>query len=125
MKAKILILFGLLIAIVGCNNDDNKIQANINGDYVGIFERNGKTSNIELTLKNGTFNGQGEIVKFPALCNGTYSISGSKITFANDCAWTAEFDWSLILSDKWSFNLNNKMLIMTKSNGDKYTLTQQ
>lgn len=125
MKVKILILFGLLIAIVGCNNDDNNIKANINGDYLGIFERNGNTSNVELTFNNGTYNGQSEIEKFPALCNGTYAISGSTITFANDCAWTAEFDWSLILSDKWNFNLNNNILIITKSNGDKYTLTQQ
>jgi hypothetical protein len=124
MKAKILILLGLLIVIVGCNNDDNNIQANINGDYVGFFQRNGNISNVNLSFKNGTYNGQSEIEKFPALCNGTYSISGKTITFSSDCAWTAEFDWSLILSDKWNFNLNNNTLIMTKSNGDKYTLYQ-
>ena len=54
MKAKILILLGLLIVIVGCNNDDNNIQANINGDYVGFFERNGNISNVKLSFKNGT-----------------------------------------------------------------------
>lgn len=125
MKVKILVLLGLIIAIVGCNKDDDNIKANINGDYVGFFERNGNTSNVKLTFNNGTFNGQSEIEKFPALCNGTYTISESKITFSNDCPWTAEFDWSLILSDKWDLNLNNNTLIMTKSNGDKYTLTQQ
>ncbi len=125
MKVKILVLLGLIIAIVGCNKDDDNIKDNINGDYVGFFERNGNTSNVKLTFNNGTFNGQSEIEKFPALCNGTYTISESKITFSNDCPWTAEFDWSLILSDKWDLNLNNNTLIMTKSNGDKYTLTQQ
>ncbi len=125
MKAKILILFCLLIAIVGCHNDDDNIQTNINGDYVGIFERNGNISKVELTFNNGTFNGQSERVKFPGLCNGTYAISGNTITFANDCLWTAEFDWPLILSHKWDFNLNSNILTMTKSNGDKYTLTQQ
>jgi hypothetical protein len=125
MRAKTLFLFGLLIAMVGCNNDDEIIQANVNGDYVGIFERNGNTSNVELTFNTGTFNGQSEIQKFPALCSGTYVISENTIVFANDCAWTAEFDWSLILSGEWTFNLNNNVLTMTKSNGDKYTLIHQ
>lgn len=125
MKAKILIFLGLLIIIVSCNNDDDNIPSNINGDYVGVFERNGNTSKVELTFNNGTFSGQSEIEKFPGICNGTYAISGNTIDFTNECPWTAEFDWSLILSDEWDFNMNNNILTMTKSNGDKYTLTQQ
>lgn len=125
MKAKILILLCLLITMVGCSDDDDIIQSNINGNYVGIFERNGNTSNVVLTFTNGTFNGQSAIEKFPALCNGTFAISGNTITFTNECVWTADFDWSLILSNQWDFSLNNNVLIMIKSNGDKYTLTRQ
>lgn len=125
MKAKILILLGLLMLIVGCKSDDENIQTNISGAYVGIFERNGNSSNVELTFNSGTYNGQSEIEKFPAICDGTYSTSGNTITFEHDCLWTADFDWTLILSGEWNYSLRNKVLIMNKSNGDKYTLTQK
>ncbi len=125
MKTKILILIGILITTLACNNDDDNSQPNIEGEYIGIFERNDNTSNVDLTFMNGTWTGESEIVKFPALCNGTYSISGNLVTFENACPWTAEFDWTLILVDEWNYNLNGNTLILTKNNGDKYTLTKQ
>lgn len=126
MKTKILILIGVFITTFACNKDDGDIsQPNINGKYIGFFERNGTTSNVDLTFSNGSWTGESEIVKFPALCNGTYSISGNVVTFENTCHWTAEFDWTLILSDNWNFELNGITLILTKNNGDKYNLTKQ
>ncbi|MGM0946127.1 MAG: hypothetical protein ACQEW9_13160 [Bacteroidota bacterium] len=124
MKTKFLILIGILITTLACNNDDNSLP-NIEGEYIGIFERGGNTSNVELTFNNGAWTGESETEKFPALCNGTYSISGKVIAFENACAWTAEFDWTLILSDNWNYNLNGNTLVLTKTNEDKYTLTKQ
>ncbi|MEP4780703.1 MAG: hypothetical protein ABJZ18_07005, partial [Algibacter sp.] len=89
------------------------------------FVRGGNNSNVELTFNNGNWTGESEIVKFPALCNGTYSNSGNVITFENACPWTAEFDWTLILGGEWDYSLNGNSLILTKTNGDKYTLTKQ
>lgn len=123
MKAHFLILFCLLIGLASCNDEDS--PSNINGEYVGVFERNGNSSAVELTFTNGIFSGESEIVKFPALCNGTYTISRNTITFTNACAWTAEFDWTLILGGEWDFKLNNDVLTLTKSNGDKYILNKQ
>ncbi len=125
MKPKILILIGLIFVILSCNNDDENSQTEINGEYVGIFERGENNSNVELTFNNGNWNGESEVTKFPALCNGTYSNSGDVITFENACPWTAEFDWTLILGGKWNYNLNGNTLILTNTNGDKYTLTKQ
>ena len=110
---------------LACNNDDENPQSEINGEYVGIFERNGNTSNVELNINNGIYSGESDIVKFPAICNGNYSVSSNLIMFQNECIWTAEFDWTLILSDEWNYDLNGNTLILTKSNGDKYTLTKQ
>ena len=124
MKARILILIGVLITAFACNNDDD-IQSNIDGEYIGIFERNGNTSNVQLNFNKGTFSGESEIIKFPAICNGNYSISDSSIEFENLCPWTAEFDWSLIISGSWDYSLADNTLTMTKSNGDKYILTKQ
>ena len=97
MKTKIFFLLTLVITIIGCNKDDENTEANVDGNYIGVFERDGNTSNIELTFNNGTWTGESETEKFPALCNGTYSISGNVIAFENACNWTAEFDWTLIL----------------------------
>ncbi|WMI65454.1 hypothetical protein RBH94_15485 [Aestuariibaculum sp. YM273] len=125
MKSKNLILIGLMFVILSCNNDDESQQAEINGEYVGIFERGDNNSNVELTFNNGNWSGESEVVKFPALCNGTYSSSGNVIAFENACPWTAEFDWSLILTGEWNYSLDGNSLILTKTNGDKYTLTKQ
>jgi hypothetical protein len=125
MKPSILILIGILITTLACNNDDDNSQPNIDGVYLGTFERNGTTANVDLTFTNGSWTGESEIIKFPALCNGTYSISGNLITFENACVWTAEFDWTLILGDEWNFSLNGNTVILTKNSGDKYILTKQ
>jgi len=125
MKTKIFFFLTLVITIVGCNKDDDNTETNVDGNYIGVFERDGNTSDVELTFNNGTWNGASETEKFPALCNGTYSISGNAITFENTCPWTAEFDWTLILSGDWNYNLNGNTLVLIKTNGDKYTLTKQ
>lgn len=125
MKTKIFLLLTLAITIIGCDNDDDITETNVDGNYIGVFERAGNTSDVELNLNNGTWTGESETEKFPALCNGNYSISENIITFENACAWTADFDWTLILNDEWSYNLNGNTLVLTKANGDKYTLTKQ
>ncbi|SIQ73233.1 hypothetical protein [Maribacter ulvicola] len=125
MKLKLLFLIGLLLVILSCNTNDENPKTEINGKYIGIFERNGKNSNVELTFNDGNWTGESEIVKFPALCNGRYSYTANIITFENACPWTAEFDWSLILGGEWNYSFNGNLLILAKKNGDKYTLTKQ
>ena len=66
--------------------------------------------------------------KYPAICNGTYKVTGQEIEFTNDCAWTSEFDWSYILSGKFRFTVDSTQLEMTKySNGqtDYYKMILQ
>lgn len=125
MKTKIFLLLTFAMTIIGCDKDDDNTETNVDGNYIGVFERAGNTSDVELSINNGTWTGESETEKFPALCNGHYSISGNIITFENACPWTAEFDWSLILSDDWNYNLTSNTLVLTKANGDKYTLTKQ
>ena len=91
------------MTVIGCDKDDENTETNVDGNYIGVFERAGNTSDVELSINNGTWTGESETEKFPDLCNGHYSISGNIITFENACPWTAEFDWSLILSDDWNY----------------------
>ena len=57
MNSKILILMGILITTFACNNDDDDSQSNIEGVYIGIFERNGNTFNVDLTFTNDSWTG--------------------------------------------------------------------
>jgi hypothetical protein len=124
-KLGLILVLGIVL-IMSCNqNDDENPQSEINGEYIGIFERNGNTSNVELNFTNGIYSGESETEKFPAICNGNYSISNNSIEFENVCHWTAEFDWTLILGENWNYTMESNTLIMTKSNGDKYTLIKQ
>ena len=119
---KLLFFCVVFLTALSCSKS---IKSNVNGTYIGVFERNGVTSNVELTLTNGQFSGQSDQDSYPAICSGAYAVSGNTISFENECGFFANFDWSLILSDTWSYSYNNNVLILTKANGDKYTLTLQ
>lgn len=123
MKINILLVLLGLFTILSCDNDD--AQRDINGQYIGTFQRGENSSNVGLTFNSKDFSGESETVKFPAICNGNYSITNNTINFENQCPWTAEFDWSLILSDTWIFSFANDTLTLTNSIGDIYTLTKQ
>lgn len=124
MKSKVLIFVSILLMLFACN-DDAINNHRIDGDYIGTFEKNGENSAITLKFDNGTFTGTSEIQKFPAICKGTYVISNNLVNFKNECVWTAEFDWSLILSGEWNYNLEGKDLVLTNSNGSIYNLTKK
>lgn len=121
------ILFVILILTTGCDRDpiETDSVSDIRGEYTGTFERNGEISNVELQFNNRQFTGTSEIQKFPAICKGKFSISGNRFVFSNECPWTAEFDWTLILNGEWIYQLTGDTLILTASNGDKYTLIKQ
>lgn len=122
MKHTILLILIALLHLLSCTKSN---KTNVNGSYIGVFERNGVTSNVELTLTNGQFSGQSDQDSYPAICSGAYAVSGNTISFENECGFLANFDHTLILSDNWSYSYNNNVLILTKANGDKYTLTLQ
>lgn len=130
MKNIVIKFFGiciLFLLFVSCSNSDNQnIEPFIfSGNFVGTFERNNSTSNVQINFTNNTFTGQSESQLFPALCSGTFETTNSTITFQNECVWTANFDWTLIISDEWSYTFSNNTLLLVKANGDKYTLTPQ
>lgn len=113
------LMVGLVCLFSSCGSDQPQL---LEGKYSGTFTRGNESSNVQLVFENGKFEGSSEVTKFPAICNGTYQVSGNKIEFTNSCAWTAEFDWSLILAGSWTFLKTNNQLTMTHSNGDQYIL---
>jgi hypothetical protein len=74
------------------------------------------SSEMTLIFDNGRFTGISSKIKYPAICRGTYEIVGNKIKFANECFWTAEFNWGLILSGEYTY---------TKTNGELVSLVRE
>ncbi|MFT3824929.1 MAG: hypothetical protein QM731_13485 [Chitinophagaceae bacterium] len=132
---KPLIFLFLCIALcTGCSKSDHHIQE---ATYTGTFQRTGSLAagpavNVTLTLKEGKFNGgktdTDGYSKYPSICEGNYSITQDSIRFENTCAFTAEFDWTLILSGTYTFQLQHDSLVIWRGNAqstDIYKLAKK
>jgi hypothetical protein len=136
MKKILFTIWIVIISSTSCEKSHNdKIPI---GVYTGTFQRQlafggGATANIIITFSSNTWTGQSDIPKYPALCHGTYTIDKQNIIFTNDCIWTADFDWSLILGGAYRFSLNgNQLGFLRDDRGpssdtyvDVYRLTKQ
>lgn len=105
--------------LISCENEESTNQMIPDGTYTGTFQREfvgalNDTANITLSFVSDQWSGSGDRMKYPALCHGTYSIDGDTIIFVNDCAWTAEFDWSLILAGKYTLKQSGNTIEFTK-----------
>jgi hypothetical protein len=105
-----------------------------NGIYKGTFQRRtsngGQISNVTISFSANTWTGQSEFAEYPALCHGTYLENGiDSMRFENNCPWTAEFDWTLILSRSYKIKISGKELELTRdynnTYSDIYKLTRQ
>jgi len=120
--------------LISC--EDNDINKNTNltlGTYKGQFIRSNPyakfaPSNITLTITRDKFSGESDKEKYPAICNGTYKITGQEIEFFDACVWTADFDWTYILNGKFTLTTHGRKVEMRRSqNGqsDSYKLELQ
>ncbi|MBJ6109947.1 hypothetical protein JAO73_13070 [Hymenobacter sp. BT523] len=118
-----------LLPITSCQKSTP--TPDLNGTYTGTFQRQsgggGQVSQVSLTFSGGKWSGNSQIPKHPGLCSGTYDVIGKRITFTNICYWTADFDWSLILSDEYDLNVSGNVVEITKqapSYKDVYRLSK-
>lgn len=96
------------------------------GFYTGVFYRTDKSgnkteANITLTVTSQQFSGTTDMDNYPAIGEGTYSISGSEIHFIDHSFWTANFDWTLILKGTFSIAETDNEIILTKVVNDVST----
>ena len=108
-------ILNILLILSSCSEDGQLEQKFEEGTFTGTFQRDlvfgdSEFANITLTFDGNRWSGTGDYPKYPALCRGTYSINGNKITFQNECAWTAEFDWTLILSGEYKLTKTGSVL---------------
>ncbi|HSM48170.1 MAG TPA: hypothetical protein VK872_10180 [Draconibacterium sp.] len=123
---------------MGCKYDNFPVLHIPDGTYTGTFQRElvwskSDTAQVTLTFSSNNWYGESDKVKYPALCNGTYSIDGNKINFNSGCAWSAEFDWSLILSGEYTLTITGNTIEFSRDYRsatsdtyvDKYKLTKK
>jgi hypothetical protein len=117
-----------LSVFFACRKDDDDDMTLAEGMYIGTFTRTGMdTASVSLTLTGNQFNGQSDMAKYPGICHGSYAINDNTISFSDSCAWTANFDWSLILNGAYSLSRNNNTLKFSRTNGnitDEYNLSR-
>ncbi len=105
MNRTILLILSFIFLI--CCDKHKQIDGKLpDGVYIGTFQRepvwsDSDTANITMTFTSNQWSGSSDIVKYPALCHGTYLIVRDTIIFENECVWTADFAWNLILVGKY------------------------
>jgi hypothetical protein len=108
-----------LIVLFACKKSDDDNMPLPDGMYIGTFHRTGMdTASISLTLDGNNFNGQSDLIKYPAICHGSYEIYDNTIRFTDSCSWTANFDWTLILNGPYSLTRDNNELRFSRTNGN-------
>lgn len=98
---KLLPILSLFIVLIACNKNNEIIS--LEGRYAGTFSRTGMdTVVVEINFAGNAFEGQSTQSKYPAICHGSFELDKSKVIFNDSCVWTADFDWTLILSGEFS-----------------------
>lgn len=129
---KILYSIAALLLLIACNKDESSDITNNNntlsGRYIGSFHRTGMdTTRVSLLFTDGRFEGSSDIMNYPAICGGTFSLQGNTINFADSCTWTANFDWTLILKGQYNIEGNEAAVRIWRTNGaikDEYSLAR-
>lgn len=121
MKYNIFFIGLALLSFVlsSCEDGEDFPLTKLEGTYTGTFQRTsgtevGEIANVTITFENNMWEGQSEKYRYPAICKGTYQIKGQIINFENQCMFTADFDWTLILDGDFEINQTTDTFTMTK-----------
>lgn len=119
MKKGVLTILAIL-TLLSCEEAEKVSVGPLAGTYEGIFFRTSpgakyETSDVTLSFEGNAFEGSSNIAKYPAICHGTFTLTVNEIDFNNLCVWTAEFDWSYILSGNFNITRNGDEIIMTRN----------
>ncbi|MCM5527947.1 hypothetical protein [Parasegetibacter sp. NRK P23] len=119
------------LGFVSCKK--NHYGSYLKGTYKGTFKRynepGAEEANVSINFNSPNWSGTSDIDKYPALAQGRFSSDGEVIRFTNTAAWTADFDWTLILDGTYIERAEGDSLVFTKSYGngwvDVYKLKKQ
>lgn len=132
-----LFVFGSVM-VRGCQDNmyERQTLPIANGTYEGTFTlitpNGSSTGNTSIVIDGNLFVATGNANRIPAGGSGTFSISRDyqSISFYDENFWTADFDWSLILSGKFIYSFDGEKLEFSRQLGDgsivqRYQLTKK
>jgi hypothetical protein len=144
MRQIITPLLAIVIFISACSKQDRAEEAlavneqgtarleavtpELYGRYNGTFERNGRDSvPVSLLFRNdGTYEGSSNSKNYPAICSGTFQVSGSTLVVKDMCTWDSSVDPSLIFTGTWNISFSDETHVrIWRTNGtvtDEYIL---
>lgn len=115
---RILLFVVLTIGIISCDPKDD--LPDLNGSYAGSYSRGDSVTSITLSIDDYRFEGGSEAARFPAICRGAVGWDEYTIQFDDECVWTADFDWTLILSGTYTYAYSKDKLTFWRGTGDFY-----
>ena len=122
-----LCLIVLAFILFSCEKSESANHM-LSGRYMGIFSRTGMdTSQVSLYFDQNRFEGFSSMANYPAICSGTFSHNDNTVEFVDNCAWPANFDWSLILKGTYNISYSDGSVRLWKTDGaitDEYLLRQ-
>jgi len=118
---KKLIIVALISLSAGCSD---KLSVNtFNGTYAGEFFyvepekrlENKVSAPAAVTFSGENFSSVGNENRLPAGGSGRFDVlKNNLVNFNDENIWTANFDWGLILSGKYNYELKGDSLILTR-----------
>ena len=125
---KVLCILAVVSTLYACDKSESD-STTLNGTYIGIFNRTGMdTAQVTLVFNGNHFEGHSNKTNYPAVCHGSLSQEDiHMVSFSDSCTWTANFDWSLILSGKYNISFMPGTVRIWKTHGavtDEYLLRQ-
>ncbi len=129
MRFSFLAIIVAVFAMAGCKKD-RASSSSLSGDYTGTFVHStiaGRymTAHVTVHLGKNDFSGSSDMVNYPAICRGTWEVSGNALQFNDQCIWPANFDWTLILTGSYEYHFDGKHLSLSNNipdNTNQYEL---
>ncbi len=138
MKTLIILSVIATMMVKGCDNKNIKHQhlPLVDGVYSGTFTLITPTGSLSggtsIEINGNRFVATGKANRIPAGGSGSFSLSDDMqtINFVDENFWTADFDWSLILSGEFVYSFDGENLEFSRHIGDgstvqRYQLTKK
>lgn len=111
---KLFYLSLLSLCFLSCKKDKNTQP--LNGQYTGTF-RTLSEGKLVITAFNVSLRGdQFKVTKGDKMGSGLYEIGvNNQVVFRDQQPWNLEFDWNLILSGDYTYQIKADSLILTKN----------
>jgi hypothetical protein len=111
------IAFILFAGVTSCKKSHSSEVEELSGTYKGTFEHTPyarRRAQVTLSFSGNKYTGSSDQADYADICNGTYFMEGSKITFTDQCVRTANVSSAIILNGEFKLEVNGNNIQMTK-----------